>query len=375
MGPLTNRYLCKNGEVRFLEWRSVSHTGRQLVYAAARDVTEKRHAQDLLEQAKEIKEKLQRQLVFADRMASVGTLAAGVAHEINNPLAYVSANIAMMLEELDRAGAERSTAHITDLRDMALEAQSGAERIRKIVRGLKTFSRAEEERRVVVDVRPVLELSINMTFNGASCSAASKCTAVGDYFSSAGWGYMVAEHWNGKTWRVTPTPLSHIESRGVSELNAVSCSAPAACTAVGDGFATPAARLVTVAMRWNGKTWVLQRTPNSPTAENELFSVSCSTATACTAIGSRGSVVGSRQSAILAAHWNGRAWKLQPVPAPSGGPGRMHAVACASATYCVAAGVNYAAGVNPPQPGGGRQWPVSVVWKGSTWKLAPVPHP
>jgi hypothetical protein len=41
----------------------------------------------------------------------------------------------------------------------------------------------------------------------------------------------------------------------------------------------------------------------------------------------------------------------------------------------VAAGVNYAAGVNPPQPGGGRQWPVSVVWEGSTWKLAPVPHP
>ena len=48
---------------------------------------------------------------------------------------------------------------------MALEAKAGAERIRKIVRGLKTFSRAEEERRSVLDVVPLLELSVNMMFN------------------------------------------------------------------------------------------------------------------------------------------------------------------------------------------------------------------
>jgi CheY-like chemotaxis protein/two-component sensor histidine kinase len=48
---------------------------------------------------------------------------------------------------------------------MAVEAEEGAERIRKIVRGLKTFSRAEEERRAVIDVRPLLELSIDMAFN------------------------------------------------------------------------------------------------------------------------------------------------------------------------------------------------------------------
>jgi len=49
--------------------------------------------------------------------------------------------------------------------EMALESRHGAERIRKIVRGLKTFSRAEEERRTVIEVRPVLELSISMVFN------------------------------------------------------------------------------------------------------------------------------------------------------------------------------------------------------------------
>ena len=211
------------------------------------------------------------------------------------------------------------------------------------------------------------------TLRAVSCSRPDDCIAVG---VRGGQNGTLAEHWNGKTWSVTPTPLSHLQPGELSELNAVSCSSPTPCTAVGDGLAaTPPAKQVTVAMRWNGKTWARQPTPNSPAAENELSSVSCPTATACTAIGSQGSVVGSRQSAILAAHWDGRAWKLQPVPAPSGGPGRMHAVACASATYCVAAGVNYAAAVNPPQPGGGRQWPVSVVWAGSTWKPAPVPHP
>jgi hypothetical protein len=198
-----------------------------------------------------------------------------------------------------------------------------------------------------------------------SCSRLDDCVAVG-----VRGGYQqgtLAEHWNGKTWSVVPTPMSHTE---FSELNAVACSSPTACTAVGDRLMSkPPGNLVTVAMRWNGKTWALQSTPNSPTAESELFSVSCPTALACTAIGSQVNVPGSGQSAILAAHWNGQTWKLQPVPKPAGGPGRMHSVACPSASYCVAAGVNYA------KQGAGRQRPASVVWNGSIWKLAAVPDP
>lgn len=192
-----------------------------------------------------------------------------------------------------------------------------------------------------------------------SCPRPDDCIAVG---ARGGVQGTLAEHWNGKTWSVQPTPLSHAHS----ELNGVACSSPAACTAVGDRLISSEAKLVTVAMRWNGKTWARQPTPNSQTAENELFSVSCPAATACTAIGSNGLPLGS---ATLAEHWNGRTWKLQPVPKPTGGPGRMRSVACASATSCVAVGVNYA------NQGMARQRPVSVVWNGSTWKLAPVPYP
>lgn len=162
---LRNRYICKDGSHRWFEWRSVSHAERGLVYAIARDVTQQKQAEDRLREAHEIEEKLKRQLVFADRMASVGTLAAGVAHEINNPLAYVTTNISLVLEELATVDLAALPKQLKDIREMAEEAHAGAERIRKIVRGLKTFSRSEEERRTVLPVQSLLELSINMTLN------------------------------------------------------------------------------------------------------------------------------------------------------------------------------------------------------------------
>ena len=165
LGPLTNRYRCKDGTYRWFEWRSVARVDRGLVYAAARDVTARKLDEERLRKAKELQEKLERQLVFADRMASVGTLAAGVAHEINNPLASVTANIAMVLEGVRALGAGSPPGRTAELMDMALDALAGAERIQKIVRALGTFSRAEEDRRAVIDVKPVLELAISMTLN------------------------------------------------------------------------------------------------------------------------------------------------------------------------------------------------------------------
>jgi PAS domain S-box-containing protein len=160
MGALRNRYRCKDGSYRWFEWRSVAHLDRGLVYAAARDITEQKLAEVRLAEADLREQKLQRQLMFADRMASVGVLAGGVAHEINNPLASLMGNIAMIIEELDRAPNPNS-----ELREMGVDIQSAAERIRKIVRGLTSFSRAEVECRGVIDLRPVLDLATDMTSN------------------------------------------------------------------------------------------------------------------------------------------------------------------------------------------------------------------
>jgi PAS domain S-box-containing protein len=99
---------------------------------------------------------MQARLLLADRMASVGTLAAGVAHEINNPLAYVIANVDIALSELRKVpNADRL---ISSLR----EAKEGTERVRRIVGDLKTFSRADDAVRERVDLRSVVESSINL---------------------------------------------------------------------------------------------------------------------------------------------------------------------------------------------------------------------
>src|SRR5262249_49732878 len=73
-----------------------------------------------------------------DRMSSLGTLAAGVAHEINNPLAYVIANVEFIANKLDLASGTGIAAPLSAVR-------VGLDRIRKIVQGLKTFSRRDEE--------------------------------------------------------------------------------------------------------------------------------------------------------------------------------------------------------------------------------------
>src|ERR1019366_455239 len=122
---LTNRYLCKDGTYRWFEWRSVAHVDRGLVYAAARDITDQKRAEERLREAREQQETLHRRLIFADRMASVGTLAAGVAHEINNPLAYVTANIALMIEAVQVLHAESPSEQFSDLTEMAIDVQAG----------------------------------------------------------------------------------------------------------------------------------------------------------------------------------------------------------------------------------------------------------
>jgi PAS domain S-box-containing protein len=160
MGHLENRYLCKDGSYRWFEWRSVARVEHGLVYAAARDITDKKRAEEELRQAKETQAELQRRLLLADRLASVGTLAAGAAHEINNPLTYVLTNLSLILEGLEAPG---GAARVQELVEMAKDARAGAERISRIVQGLETFSRVQELRRTRVDVRAVLEQAIELT--------------------------------------------------------------------------------------------------------------------------------------------------------------------------------------------------------------------
>jgi signal transduction histidine kinase len=102
--------------------------------------------------------RLEAQLRAADRMVALGTLAAGLAHEINNPLAYVLLNLERVAREL---GPDRGDVH-AGLGAHVASALDGAERIRRIVADLQTFSRADDHTLDAVDVRAVLDAACNI---------------------------------------------------------------------------------------------------------------------------------------------------------------------------------------------------------------------
>ena len=165
--------------------------GSVAVVLTIRDITQQRRAGRLekeLELAAE-RARLQTSLAQADRMASVGKLAAGVAHEINNPLAYVMINLESLGEDLPRLvrviaryrafiqeregaagelglrGEEREMAEqemLDDILDRVAESMDGARRVRNIVRDLKAFSDADSDRRGPLDLNQVVESAINM---------------------------------------------------------------------------------------------------------------------------------------------------------------------------------------------------------------------
>jgi signal transduction histidine kinase len=109
--------------------------------------------------AEATREAMQANLERAERLASLGTLAAGVAHEINNPLAYVLTNLEYALSRLAEAGAPRE-----DLEALA-EARDGAARVRDVVRGLRAFSRPGAGRRGPADAGAELQAALRLASN------------------------------------------------------------------------------------------------------------------------------------------------------------------------------------------------------------------
>jgi two-component system cell cycle sensor histidine kinase/response regulator CckA len=108
------------------------------------------------------RKEIENRLLLADRMATVGTLAAGIAHEINNPLAYVVANLGVLHEDLKALSKEEPSELIERSLESLEEAQEGAERVRDIVRDLRTFSRPDDRKIGPVDIHAALESALSM---------------------------------------------------------------------------------------------------------------------------------------------------------------------------------------------------------------------
>ncbi|MEM9456728.1 MAG: response regulator [Myxococcota bacterium] len=149
------------------EWQ-----GKPAWLASLRDITAHRLARDL-----------QARLVHADRLTSIGQLASGVAHEINNPAHFIMANLESMTQDfqvLGRAVAAMSECspqvdallsehevitRLDDLDEMVRDNLDGIHHIAKIVKDLRSFSYIDRDEIELVDLNEVVDVACGMTYN------------------------------------------------------------------------------------------------------------------------------------------------------------------------------------------------------------------
>jgi PAS domain S-box-containing protein len=159
------------------------------------DVRREQSLADSLEAQRALNRKLevaQNQLLQSEKMASIGQLAAGVAHEINNPIGFVNSNLGTLnsylgdiftvldvclaaaeasphpadFEPILAAKAERELDYLrTDAIQLLAESREGLERVRKIVQDLRDFSRVGETQWQWADIHHGLDSTLNIVWN------------------------------------------------------------------------------------------------------------------------------------------------------------------------------------------------------------------
>jgi hypothetical protein len=150
---------------------------------------------------------------------------------------------------------------------------------------------------------------------GVAATSSQNAWAVGLYVTGPGFRpHALTEHWNGRTWAHVTSPNPAGTVTGV-QLNGVAATSSSNAWAVGffDGSAGLARTLIE---HWNGRAWKVQPSPNPGSNSDFLQSVTAFSATDAWAVGDYSTSEATEYTLIE--HWNGRTWTRVPSPNPGG---------------------------------------------------------
>ena len=142
----SNRYLCKDGTYKWIEWTSIPDPKAGVTYTIARDITEDKRA-------KEERSKLEAQLQQAQKMEAIGTLAGGIAHDFNNILGAIMGYTELCL--LDAPEMSRLKTNLN-------QVLRATDRAKNLVRQILAFSRQSEQEEKPILLGPIVKEALKM---------------------------------------------------------------------------------------------------------------------------------------------------------------------------------------------------------------------
>ena len=151
LSPREYRIRRRDGSIATMEVQSmpVDWEGKKAILGFARDVTARKA--------------METQLMRSDRLAALGTLLAGIAHEMNNPLAYVMLGIEQAFARVDELGGPSPA--VSRLREVLEDVRTGTARVAAVVRQLRVTSRPDTADKGVVDVGSALQSALRIAGN------------------------------------------------------------------------------------------------------------------------------------------------------------------------------------------------------------------
>jgi signal transduction histidine kinase len=162
---ISQRLLILHKPFQSIEVRQMAHALTEkweLLRRERKRLEELEQANARLLRETEERMRLETQLAQAQRLEAVGRLAAGLAHEVSNPLSFIIANINHVQRELEVLATRRPVEGVDELQEACQDALHGCERIQRLVQDVRGFARVKNHPTRPVDVCAVLEESLAM---------------------------------------------------------------------------------------------------------------------------------------------------------------------------------------------------------------------